>query len=337
MASDLELASSRVDELRQAGRLRDAIDVLTQTNARERDLGHEQLLISLRHELGLATCADPPPAREAPERGAPVELTGFPPEVDAADLARVDLRAALRDQDCVLVRGLVDADHVARLRHDIDRAFDSYVEPFSPLPDDGDGYFSPYNTASDLPMIRDWLFKTGAMMATDSPPSFFDLMEVLETAGVIELMTAYFGQRPVISSDKTTLRRVMAGAGIEWHQDSAFMGPEYPAANLWISLADTTDSPGLELVQGPLGRVVETGTKDASYPLSVGAEVVEAMHDTAPVVSPWFGAGDALIFGGLLLHRTSPDPSPTQPRYATETWFFAPDSFPDQQQVPLAL
>jgi hypothetical protein len=54
------------------------------------------------------------------------------------------------------------------------------------------------------------------------------------------------------------------------------------------------------------------------------------------VSRPVFRPGDALLFDHLLLHRTFTDPSMTATRYATETWFFAPNAYPDPaEQVPL--
>ena len=114
------------------------------------------------------------------------------------------------------------------------------------------------------------------------------------------------------------------------------MGQDYPAVNVWVSLSDTSESPTLEIVQGPLGRIVETGTQDARYDWSVGPGVIEGLGPDHPVISPSFRPGDGLIFNGLLLHRAEPVTSGAQPRYATESWFFAAAAFPPQQQVPLA-
>ena len=58
------------------------------------------------------------------------------------------------------------------------------------------------------------------------------------------------------------------------------------------------------------------------------------MAPDAPPVRPLFHAGDALLFDDLFLHRTAIDPSMTRPRYAIESWFFAPTDYP-KGQVPL--
>jgi len=46
-----------------------------------------------------------------------------------------------------------------------------------------------------------------------------------------------------------------------------------------------------------------------------------------------FAPGDALLFDELLLHRTAAL-ARAQDRYAIESWFFAPSSYPDNH-VPV--
>jgi hypothetical protein len=45
-------------------------------------------------------------------------------------------------------------------------------------------------------------------------------------------------------------------------------------------------------------------------------------------VRPIFEPGDALFFDELFLHQTASDPAMPNPRYAIESWFFAPSGFP---------
>jgi hypothetical protein len=133
------------------------------------------------------------------------------------------------------------------------------------------------------------------------------------------------------------LRRIGDDSGIEWHQDGSFLQPENGALNVWVTLSDCSDARGLEIVSRRFDELAPTGTGGAGYDWSTGPEVVAELARTTPVVQPDFSAGDALVFDGLLLHRTAPE-SPRRPetRYAIETWFFRPSRFPDHQQVPLA-
>jgi hypothetical protein len=45
------------------------------------------------------------------------------------------------------------------------------------------------------------------------------------------------------------------------------------------------------------------------------------------ILRPIFEPGDMLLFDDLFLHKTGSDPEMPKPRYAVESWFFAPSSF----------
>ena len=50
---------------------------------------------------------------------------------------------------------------------------------------------------------------------------------------------------------------------------------------------------------------------------------------------PIFEPGDVLLFDDLFLHRTGSDPAMPKPRFAIESWFFGPSTFPEDY-APLA-
>ena len=57
------------------------------------------------------------------------------------------------------------------------------------------------------------------------------------------------GERPALSANKCTLRRVPVDTNTNWHQDGAFLGADVRTVNLWLALSDCgDDSPGLEIV-----------------------------------------------------------------------------------------
>ncbi len=106
--------------------------------------------------------------------------------------------------------------------------------------------------------------------------------------------------------------------------------------NVWLALSDCgVDASGLDVVAQRLPYVVQTGSHGAYFDWSVGQGMVDVLAEGgAPVVSPAFKAGDALLFDHLLLHRTGITPAMTKSRWAVESWFFAPSFYP-MRQVPL--
>lgn len=329
-------ALARAEALRADGRFRDAIDTLAAANRAHRDVSIERELISLRY------AAFPAAQRDvgAPRRCAPQRLlmtAEYPPAIAAEDLTGGVLASSIHDQGCLQVKQLVPSAGVQRLREDIDCAFYGYDANAR----DGkhaSEWFTRFEPGpGEVHITRPWLRRGGGVFTADSPRTFFDLLDTYEDVGLIDVITAFLGERPVVSLDKCTLRRVRAGDGITWHQDGAFLGSGVPAVNVWLSLSKSgASAPGLEIVPRRFDAIVDTGTDDAEYPWSVASSVVETARAGKPLCRPVLDPGDALLFDGMLLHRTSPDGlRPDATRYAIETWFFAPSSYPAQQQVPL--
>jgi ectoine hydroxylase-related dioxygenase (phytanoyl-CoA dioxygenase family) len=173
------------------------------------------------------------------------------------------------------------------------------------------------------------------VLAADSPRLLSRLFETYEEVGLRRIVADYLGERPVLSANKCTLRRVPLTANTDWHQDGAFLGRGIRALNIWIALSHCgVDSPGMDLLPRRLDHIVETGTGGAIFDWAVGRAVVAQLAVDAPVVRPEFEPGDALLFDDMFLHRTAIEPTMTRPRYAVESWFFAPTSYPEGQ-VPL--
>jgi hypothetical protein len=113
------------------------------------------------------------------------------------------------------------------------------------------------------------------------------------------------------------------------------MGP-VRSVNVWLALSHCGDSaPGMDVVPKRLDEYVRTGGPGAWIDNQIGPEDAEAAAAGVGVVRPMFEPGDALIFDHLFLHQTGADASMTEPRYAIESWFFAPSAFPEAY-VPLA-
>jgi hypothetical protein len=312
-----------------------AIDALVDANRRGASAEIERQLLHLRYRafkgIPHATRTASPPE---PDPGPLREVEGLP-AVHARDLSAATVRAGILSGGCLLVERLVSRARVHELTAAIDRAFDGYdasaagdshaasaYEPFAPEP-------------KALHILRPWLRTAGGVMAADSPRMMFELTETLGDTGLLAVITEYLGERPAISMDKCTLRRVSGGEGIEWHQDGAFLG-DVPALNVWICLSNCgRDSPGLDLYPRRLSDLLETGTGDATYDWSIGPGVVAQLPGA--LCRPRLRAGDVLLFDQFLVHRTSNEPGMTGTRYAIETWFFAPSRYPGQQEIPLLL
>lgn len=297
--------------------------------------------VGRRHEQALAAIEAGDEPRPLPERGPSPPTAwpgGEPPTCRRDELDAERVREAIADAGCLRVEGLIDADRAGELADAIDRAF-AASHRHEPTADTADPWFDPY-VPDDEPvhLTRSWLRDNGGLFAADSPVVGDLWFSTLRDLGVVALVESCFGETPITSLDKCALRKVRQGGGIEWHQDGAFLDPDNGALNLWTSLSDTATRPGLDLLGRRLDELVETGTGGAGYSWSAGPEVVAELAADAPVVSPHFGPGDALLFDGLLLHRSArPDTARPDPRFAIETWFFRPSRFPDHQAIPLAL
>ncbi|MEJ7582480.1 MAG: phytanoyl-CoA dioxygenase family protein [Acidimicrobiales bacterium] len=259
------------------------------------------------------------------------------PEIAPDQFDAETVRRNILGHGSVCVRGLFDDDQVATCVDGIDQAF--------AVRDAGPGtevrrttsWFKGLRLPPDeaQSLGRHWVSAAGGMLTVDSPKMLFRLLEVYAAVGLHEVVRDFFGERPVLSANKWTLRRVPLTASTDWHQDGAFLGEGIRALNVWVALSDCgDDSPGMDLLPRRLDRVVETGTGGAIFDWAVGPAVVAELAVDAPVVRPLFKAGDALIFDDLFLHRTAIEPTMVRPRYALEAWFFAPSVYPEGQ-VPI--
>ena len=336
-------------KLRRGPKLEDLdaqIAELTERNRRERDPALAGRILELRHKAGIAllngspngSTRQPEPAFDLLRDHSPLPTVG--PDELSAEL----LRAAMLTSGCLLVRGLVRDDEVARLVEGIDRAYEARDSGGSA---EG-GFYEEFQPESpfDIRYERAVVVGGAALLAADSPRVTFDVLDAFERAGLGRLATAYVGERPAISAQKFLLRKVTpqvfdvstqrAGKKLSaWHQDGAFLG-DVRALNVWLSLSRCGDvAPGMDIVPRRLDRIVPTGTEDASHDWSASQAVAEEAAGEVGVMRPIFEPGDALLFDELFLHSTASEPGMRETRYAVESWFFGPSRFPDRY-APLA-
>ena len=260
------------------------------------------------------------------------------PDIDAADLTPALLRAGILRDGCLLVRGLVPRDDALRFADQIDRSFgeraridhgespaEGYYEVFQPQ----DGFGMPAS-------LRGWIKEGGGVLAADSPILSAELRALFGAAGLPGLVEGYLGERPLMSVEKTTLRKAEPSVAGAWHQDGAFMGP-VRSLNLWLALSRCGDeAPGLDVVPRRLEELVTTRTDEAMLDMQASQAVAEEAAGDAGIMRPIFEPGDALFFDELFLHATASDPAMPKPRFAIENWFFGSSLFP-RDYAPLAL
>ena len=331
---------AQADELIAGERWFDAIEVLRLSNRETPDPAVERRLAHVRHaafdHLEPHSAFDQWPL---PVDGVDRDDTACLPEISPAELDAETVRRNILAQGGVCVRGLLDPYQVSGFVAGIDAAL--------AVRDEGPGgrgvahrdqsWFAalPLPAEAARTLGRNWVAGSGGVLAADSPRLLFRLFEAYEKVGLRQVVGDYLGERPVLSANKCTLRRVPLTASTDWHQDGAFLGRAIRVLNIWIALTDCgVDAPGLDLLPRRLDHIVETGTGGAIFDWAVGPVVVERLAVDAPVVRPEFRAGDAVLFDEMYLHRTAIEPPMTRPRYAIESWFFAPTSYP-AGQVPL--
>jgi hypothetical protein len=340
VVNDGRAHSSRAQLLRRGGdaeaggRFLDAIDLLTAANrgAAEADIEY-RLVGARRRAFAELAHARPDAVADGPVGEARAKSDGTIPSVKPAALSLEKLQTCIATAGCVHVPGLLDGATVISLRDGIDRALDMWASLSRPYAKaTGSPWFDPLQVESEAERAslgRKWVNNCGGLLTADSPRMLFLLLEALDAANLHGLATAFLGERPTLSANKCTIRRVPVDIDSGWHQDGAFLGRGIRALNVWITLTTCgVDAPGLELLPRRLNEIVETGTQGAYFDWAVGAEIVADLGRDVGVVRPEFQAGDALLFDDHMLHRTAADPSMTRERHAIETWCFAASAYP---------
>jgi Phytanoyl-CoA dioxygenase (PhyH) len=318
------------------------IDALDRQNRASRDPEIERRLLELRHGAGRQLTDSPvaDPEYPAPAFDRLPNGSGLP-EVAPGELTPGLLRAAILRSGCLLIRGLVDAGQATRLVEGIDRAFEAREEHASGRPADS-AYYEEFVTLPqfNLKDERRWVAEdAGGLWGADSPRVMFDMLDAFERSGLRQLGREYLGERPAISVNKCTLRRVKPDTGdgaALWHQDGAFLG-DVRALNVWLSLSHCGDvAPGLDIVPRRVDHIVPTGTEGAVFRWSVSQTVAEEAAGDIAITRPIFEPGDVLLFDELCLHATAAESEMPNTRYAIESWFFGPSGWPGTY-APLAV
>lgn len=329
---------AEADRLANEGQGLDAIRRLTEADRARSEPQIEERLVMLRHDVFASLPRRPP--ETLPPEVVREDPNGPLAPTDPRDLDVTTLRRQLARHGCLLVRGLIPPERAEAMARGIDRALDAFDGCEATGSQAASPWYVPFAPPSAGQFAwrrRGWVRASGGLWTADSPRMLFELMELVEDTGIAALIEAYFGERPALSANKCTLRRVPVDTNTNWHQDGAFLGREVRSLNLWLALSPCgIDASGLDIVPQRFDEILPTGTEGALFDWSVSPAVVEeAAGGADAIVSPEFGPGDALLFDHMFLHRTGIKPGMTRERWAIESWFFAPSSYPDGQ-IPLA-
>jgi hypothetical protein len=331
---DADRARSLGDALEAEGRQLEAIEACVAANRLRRDPALERRLVRLRHaafaQLERSLSPSWPPFIPEDRPGAQ-----SPPIVAPAELTPGVLRNGILRHGCVWVRGLVPPRRVGRLVETIDRAFEAHDACAR-----GGGcspFFDPLEAIPNGEAMRGWIRDGQGVLAADSPRGLYEFLETVHELRLDELLHGFFGDRPVLSAEKCTLRRVdNTPSYASWHQDGAFMGKGLRTVNIWFALSRCgRDAPGLDLIPRRLAQLLPTGGEGAIFDWSVSDQTIARELPGVSVWRPEFEAGDALLFDDLCLHRTAVDSGMTQLRYAIESWFFSSSAYPVGTQTPI--
>lgn len=319
----------RADALVAEGRALDAVDELTAHLRAQRDPTVERRLVALRHQAFGQLPGEPGHRSWPREVGDPFPGEAGIPTVAAAALDADTLAGALAHHGCLRVDGLLDADQVARMVELIDAAFDEREHAA------GRGStFVPF----ELGLERATGFGHGEFVrVVDVPAALFELSELFALTGLTDVVTEHLGERPAMIANKWVLRRSPSGKlGPDFHQDGAFLGTGIRTVDCWIALSDCgpgTGRPAMDVV--PRRFPLLDAGEGAAFHWSLHPDTVASAVPGAQIASPTFRAGDALLFDELLPHRTTVGTELGE-RYAIESWFVAPSSYPDRH-VPVVL
>lgn len=315
--------------------------------ARSGDRDAARRALRLRHQIGLAELRKPAEDVGYVEpTGAPLRADGLP-EVPAGELTAGAVRGAILDRGCLLVRGLVEENHAAQIAGGIETALETR-DAIARDESSESGHFEPFEADPRYELEeRYWVNSAGGLWTADSPFLAAEVYGLFCDLGLSGLAREYMTEQPVLSVQKSTLRKVSRdndvvrsivsqGSGGGWHQDGQFLG-SVKALNVWISLSRCGDvSPGMDLVPRRLEEIVVTGTEGAPLDWTVAHEVAREVAGDRGIARPIFNPGDALMFDEMFLHTTAIEETMSEPRYAIETWFFGSSAFP-AEYAPIAL
>lgn len=336
-AHDVATVLAAAEALVDRGEFREAVDLLSAADRVTADPQIEAALVRTRHAaVGPAGAINDHPAGPAWSAPRTVPAGTAIPEVQAADLTVHHLASALEHRGSLIVRGWFSSEVAADLHRTVTAVLHEASEAIAAGGEAAPPWFVPFEAHESYEfgvMDRAFTRYGDSLLTVESPRALAQVVAAMTDTGIGELLQEYFGEWPVLSAKKSTLRRASPSSPTGWHQDGAFLGTGTRTVNTWIALTPCgVDAPGIEMVVNAFDDIVATGTDGAPFPWAVGDAEVQRLG--LVVERPVFNAGDALFFNQMSLHRTGIEPTMTEERLAIESWFFAPSTCPSEQ-IPI--
>lgn len=313
-----------------------AFEALSRLNRMQPDRHRERRIVELRCDAFRELSMTPGRPTWPPDLSDPFPGHTGLPEITGAQVSGAVVGGGIVHHGCVRVNALLAPAVVARVRDHIDRSFDARDRLANgDAPETVEPWYAPFGRGREK---ADGFGSAGFIRTVDAPRALFELVDLFAETGVLGAVTEYFNERPAMIANKWVLRRTQSGkVGTDFHQDGAFLGEGIRTVDCWIALSDCgpgTNRPGIDLAARRFDAILES-TDDATFSWSLTEQIIRDSAPGTEIVSPVFAAGDALFFDERLPHRTSVGLDLTT-RYAVESWFVAPSSYPSKH-VPVVL
>ena len=320
---DVDKLRALVDEERYV----EAIDLLNAANRAQRDPAIEIALVALRYHAAASA-----PASAGREPWPPVYADPFPdvvgrlPEVPAAELTTEILGGAVAHHGALIVRGVFSPEQIERSIASIESTHQRHAG-LQPADAEVDGaWFRPFPTDRRNGVLREMVLTHGGTWMADSPSGTAQVLDELESVGVIGAIAGHLGERPYFSLQKSTLRRSEPTYNlVAWHQDGSFLDDDVRTMNVWVALSPCggeLPAPALEVIPRRIEEILPVDGVMSTH--SISYDLIDELSTEMPTTVPQFAAGDALLFDEHFVHRTHLTHGMTDMRYALECWFFAP-------------
>jgi hypothetical protein len=262
------------------------------------------------------------------------DVSGRLPEITGAQLSAETLGGGLLHHGAVLVRRMLAADDVDRIRPGMDRTIAARAIAEAGTDHEGGApWYIPFRPSKKTAGQKG---KPHLVRLVDAPRVLPDVLATYRRLGLLGAIESYLGDPPVFTANKSVLRYLERPQFVpsDYHQDGRFMDASVRAANVWVTLTDCgTDAPTLDLIPRREPTIHPTGNGNDGLDWTLSEREVDQLAGDTPVVRLELEAGDGVLFDHFLVHRSAYSPAMTKMRQAIEFWFFAPSHAPKDYQL----